>query len=192
MNKPAIRKQMLARRRQLSEAEAHRRSLAVFLNFKTAFDPERHKTIHLFLSIQKFKELDTSPIVGFLEREHPSVKIGVPRVDFEAKILIHHEYDEGALSENSWGIREPLETAPVMRPEEFDLVLVPMLAFDRRCHRVGYGGGYYDKFLAQVREDCDKVGLCYQFGLLERTLSSEQFDVALDSVIAENEIFSPE
>ena len=79
-----------------------------------------------------------------------------------------------------------------MRPEEFDLVLVPMLAFDRRCHRVGYGGGYYDKFLAQVREDCDKVGLCYQFGLLERTLSSEQFDVALDSVIAENEIFSPE
>ena len=189
MTKPAIRKQMLARRRQMSGEEARRRSQAVFQNFLSVFNPERHRTVHLFLSIVKFQELDTSPIIAFLSEKHPDVKVGVPRVDFAAKTLLHHEYDEAALAENSWGIREPLESAPALKPEEFDLALVPMLAFDRQCHRVGYGGGYYDKFLAQVRKDCHKFGLCYQFGLLEANLSPENFDVAVDCVITDERVY---
>ena len=54
---------------------------------------------------------------------------------------------------------------------------------------MGYGGGYYDKFLAQVRKDCHKFGLCYQFGLLEANLSPENFDVAVDCVITDERLY---
>jgi len=62
------------------------------------------------------------------------------------------------LVENRWGIREP-DGEQTAAPAEFDIVLVPLLAFDSVGHRVGYGKGYYDRFLAECRPDCLKVGL---------------------------------
>ena len=187
--KKELRKTYLERRRALTESEVANKSQAIFQNWLPLLDPASHHTVHSFLSIRDFREVETSLFLDHLETHHPTTRIGVPRVGFESKELTHHTFLPHQLEKNSWGIFEPQGTAPRLEPIEFDMVLVPMLAFDKNGFRLGYGGGYYDKFLAQVRKDCHKFGLCYQFGLLEANLSPENFDVAVDCVVTDERVY---
>jgi len=90
----------------------------------------------------------------------------VPRVDRERREMQAcriHSLDE--LVPGSWGILEPAEATP-MEPAQIDLIVMPGLAFDRQGRRLGYGAGYYDRFLHGVRPDCVRLGLAYEVQLL--------------------------
>lgn len=176
---------MLARRKQLSPSEVEAKSSAILANLQSIFESQTYQKVHLFLSIQKFGEVATGPIIEHLRTYYPNTDIGVPRVDSGTNTLVHHRFSESELRKSSWGIREPVASSPILAAETFDLVLVPMLAFDKRGYRVGYGGGYYDKFLAQVRPECRKVGLCFEFGRLDEDIPNNQFDIKLDCVVTE-------
>ena len=78
------------------------------------------------------------------------------------------------------GIPEPMEDAPVAE-DKTALVLMPGLAFDPQGHRIGYGGGFYDRFLAK-EPNHPTVALCYEFQMLEK-LETEEFDVPVDLVL---------
>ena len=184
--KKELRKTFLSRRRELTDDQVLHRSQAIFQNWLSFLDPQKHRTVHTFLSIRAFREVETSPFIAHLETAHPAVRVGVPRVGFESKELTHHLFLPHQLEKNSWGIFEPKIEAPVMEPHEFDMILVPMLAFDRRGDRLGYGGGYYDKFLAQVRPDCDLIGLCFALGLSMEDLPASIHDVPLHCVVTED------
>jgi 5-formyltetrahydrofolate cyclo-ligase len=80
-----------------------------------------------------------------------------------------------------------VETATA-EPQEIDLVIVPLLAFDEKGIRVGYGKGYYDRYLKDCREDCLKVGFSY-FEAVERIEDADEFDVPLDFCITPNRIY---
>jgi 5-formyltetrahydrofolate cyclo-ligase len=86
------------------------------------------------------------------------------------------------------GILEPEEgNFKVIPPEVIDLMIVPGVAFDRKKFRLGYGGGYYDRLLRQVGEQCVAVGVAFELQLLEE-LPVEPFDMPVDMVVTENSI----
>jgi 5-formyltetrahydrofolate cyclo-ligase len=183
--KSELRKSTLAKRKALTGAEVTEKSYSIFRKWQPLLQPERHRWVHTFISIPEFKEVDTKPFIDHL-KSFPQIQIGVPRVDFQTREVTHHPYCDLKLVRNSWGILEPPASSPELKPELFDMVLVPMIAFDRLGHRLGYGGGYYDRFLAKVRPDCLRIGLCFELGFLDSDLPARDHDVSLDGVITES------
>ncbi len=97
-----------------------------------------------------------------------------------------------AVQPNRYGIPEPVAPAELLEPFQLDLVLLPLLAFDRRGHRLGHGGGYYDRSFAFLREQARPtepllVGIAYAFQELPQ-IRAEAWDVALDFIATEREL----
>ena len=117
------------------------------------------RALNTFIRIAKFNEFDTSMIYYRIWHERRGVATSAPVTDRETGELEARYFDEATvLSENDWGIREPAGTERA-DPRAIDLVIVPLLCFDEGGHRVGYGKGYYDRFLARCRPDCLKLGV---------------------------------
>jgi 5-formyltetrahydrofolate cyclo-ligase len=91
----------------------------------------------------------------------------------------------GELKEGKYGILEPqLDEEKIISPEDIDLLLMPGVAFDFNGGRVGYGGGFYDRFLKQVREDSKKIALAYSFQIFDKVPMDES-DMRIDEVITD-------
>jgi 5-formyltetrahydrofolate cyclo-ligase len=182
MTKQALRKLYLEKRLELSEGEYGQRNFQLYQNFFANIDLSFVKVLHTFLPITSKKEIDTWLIIDRIRREFPNVRISIPKVNNETSAL-EHFYFEGLhqLTTNTWGIQEPKQGIPT-EIEKIDLVLVPLLAFDNHGHRVGYGKGYYDKFLAACRPDCKKIGLSL-FASEEKIDDVHTKDISLDSCI---------
>lgn len=163
MLKAELRKIYLARRRALSAAERRRRSEKIAALFFAGFDLDKIDYLHCFLPIEKFKEIDTRLIFERVWTDFPRIRTLVPRVDFETGEMENLKFTPATeLARNRWGIDEPPSRGgELIETEKIDLVVVPLLCFDRRGFRVGYGKGFYDRFLARCRKDCLKVGLSY-------------------------------
>ena len=165
MTKAALRRKVLAQRKTLTAEDVRQRSQLIagrffdFLNHSSlANTPVR---IHSFLPIQRQNEVDTWLIIRKIWEEYTHLTIAVPVTDASENTLSHYRLlPETLLVENRWGIPEP--ATPVQQPQQpadFALVLVPLLTFDQQGQRLGYGGGFYDRFLAKCRPDCLKIGL---------------------------------
>ncbi|WP_242926451.1 5-formyltetrahydrofolate cyclo-ligase [Pontibacter vulgaris] len=182
MQKAELRKLMLQQRRALPAEEVQRLSECIADQFFANFPLQPGQTVHIFLPIIKNNEVNTWPIIKRLRLEHPEVRVAVPVTDVEQNILTHHHLtDEAILIENPWGIPEPQNAQHILAPE-VDIVLIPLLAFDKAGHRVGYGKGFYDRFLADCRPDVLKVGLSLK-PPIESIADPNPFDVPLDDVV---------
>ena len=189
MTKNELRQIYLARQKALTSEQRAEDSRRIVLQFFECIDLSKTKLLHCFVTIEKFKEVETSSILRALRENSPKTRIAAPRVNFEtAELESVICTGETELVENAWGIREPVD-AELIDPVDIDMVLVPGLAFDRVGHRVGYGKGFYDRFLKTCREDCVKVGLSY-FGPLEEISDVHEGDTALDLCITPNGIFT--
>ncbi|WP_187264051.1 5-formyltetrahydrofolate cyclo-ligase [Pontibacter beigongshangensis] len=182
MQKEELRKLMLQQRRALSAEEVQRRSGRIAALFFEQFPLQAGQTVHVFLPILKHNEINTWLIIEGLRREHPAVRVVVPVTDVAQNSLTHHHLtEESVLIENAWGIPEP-QNARRVHAQEVDMVLLPLLAFDLYGHRVGYGKGFYDRFLAECRPDVLKIGLSLE-PPVERIADPHPFDVQLDAVV---------
>ncbi|WP_299984318.1 5-formyltetrahydrofolate cyclo-ligase [uncultured Pontibacter sp.] len=182
MHKAELRKTMLQRRRALSVDEVAVRSQRIADLFFQHFPLQAGQIVHVFLPIIKNNEVNTWPIIERLRLECPEVRVVVPVTDAEQHTLSHHQLtEESVLVENAWGIPEP-QDAEIVHAHEVDLVLIPLLAFDKQGHRVGYGKGFYDRFLADCRPDVVKVGLSLE-PPVERIADPNVYDVPLDFAI---------
>ena len=182
MLKAELRKLMLQKRRALPPEEVQRRSKAIADQFFADFPLQAGRTVHIFLPIVKNNEVNTWPIIERLRLQHPEVRVAVPVTDVTQNILTHHHLtDEAILVENPWGIPEP-QNAQHILAHEVDIVLIPLLAFDETGHRVGYGKGFYDRFLADCRPDVLKIGLSLE-PPVETIADPNPFDVPLDAVV---------
>ena len=191
MTKAELRKIHLSRQKDLSQADREQKSLAIADQFFQNFDLSRTQFIHCFIPIEKFNEIDTMFIFEGLWSDHPRIRTVVPRVDFETKGIRNLLFDSTTeLKRNSWHIDEPAHDEFV-ETDKIDIVLAPGSCFDRQGHRVGYGKGFYDRFLKTCRPDCLKIGLSY-FEPVEAIEDIHDGDVALDFVITpETVIGSP-
>jgi 5-formyltetrahydrofolate cyclo-ligase len=140
---------------------------------------------HIFLPISQKNEVDTGPIIDLLRSIHK--KIVVPKVKND-RLLEHYLLEvDTTLKKNHWGIPEP-ESGHQIAIEKIDLVFVPMLAFDQRGHRVGYGKGFYDRFLHKCRADVLKVGLCF-FDAVEEISDIGPTDISMDYCLTPEKVY---
>jgi 5-formyltetrahydrofolate cyclo-ligase len=191
MTKTELRKIYLARQKTFSSSERAEKSRRIALHFFECIDLSKTKLLHCFIPIEKFNEVDTSIILRALRENSPKTLIAVPRVNFEtAELESLICKAEAVLIENAWGIREPFD-AELVETADIDMVLAPGLAFDLSGHRVGYGKGFYDRFLKTCRNDCVKIGLSY-FEPLEEISDVHGGDIALDIFITPDGIFTAE
>ena len=188
MEKAELRKLMLQRRRAFSAEEVQQRSQRIADLFFQTFQLQPGQTVHVFLPIIRNNEVNTWCIIEQLRLEHPEVRVAVPVTDAEQLVLTHHHLtEESVLVENPWGIPEP-QNAHIIHAHEVDVVLIPLLAFDQVGHRVGYGKGFYDRFLADCRPDVLKIGLSLE-PPVAGIADPNPFDVPLDYAITPEEVW---
>lgn len=188
MDKERLREICLARQKSLSEDARRRLSQKIAENFFAGFDLAQIRFLHCFLPIRKFNEIDTRIILTRLRKSFPQVENFVPRVNFESGEIENARFTETAkLVENQWNIQEP-SGEDLIESAEIDLVLVPLLCFDEQGFRVGYGKGFYDRFLKNCRAGCLKIGLSY-FPPVEKIRDAQTFDVRLDYCVTPEKIF---
>lgn len=152
------------------------------------FDWHGLEYVHTFLPIQKHIEPDTYRLVDWLRNAFPYLKIIVSKSDLKTNLMEHFVWEEDLILEvNRWGIEEPVEGKPVV-PLQLDAVIVPLLVFDQKGHRVGYGKGFYDRFLATCRPDCLTIGLSF-FAPITEIKDVTPFDISLDFCITPERIY---
>ncbi len=161
MTKVELRAAFRQKRRSLSEGEWQNRCEAISNQFFTFLSSKPVSVIGTFLPIESQKEVNTWLIIRRLWQEFPQIRVAAPVTDLETGTLENYEITpETVLIKNHYGIPEPPPTSLfAIQDSLFDIILVPLLTFDQTGNRVGYGGGFYDRFLAQCRPDCMKIGL---------------------------------
>jgi 5-formyltetrahydrofolate cyclo-ligase len=185
MLKSELRKRALAQRNALSEQQFDAFNLGLLAQFKQ-LDLSAVKSIHVFLPIISKKEPDTFLIIDYLERSHPEIVIVVSKSDFKTSLLGHFTYAGKAdLMNNHYHIPEPQTAKPF--DGKLDMVLVPLLAFDKKGYRVGYGKGFYDRFLNDI--NTIKVGVSF-FDGVDEIIDVHLNDIKLDMCITPDKLIS--
>ena len=140
---------------------------------------------HLFMASEQNNEIDTSILMSVLQGKDKQIVI--------PKILDHYELehyllaDQTPLKRTRWGILEP-QSGIKINSNQIDVVFVPLLIFDLQGHRIGYGKGYYDRFLAKCRKETIKVGFSY-FDPIERIEDIQSHDIPINFVITRDRIY---
>jgi 5-formyltetrahydrofolate cyclo-ligase len=181
MIKTQLRKAYLERRAALSAQEVQEASRGIAELFFDEVPLAGVRSVHTFIRIPKFNEIDTSLIYHRIWREYPSIQMSAPRLSGSDGIESVNFDLAAETAESDWGIHEPAGDI-LTPPEDIDVVIVPLLCFDLRGYRVGYGKGYYDRFLAKCRSDCLKVGVSC-FPPVPSIEDVDRYDVKLDLCI---------
>jgi 5-formyltetrahydrofolate cyclo-ligase len=190
MTKQELRKEYIQRRKALTANETAAQSQAIARLFFSFFAVDRLKAIHTYLPIRRQNEVDTFPIIYTLQEKFLKTHIVISRSLAETVEMEHYQWvPDMTLTVNSWGILEPNPHSSIHYPlSEIDLVLIPLLAFDRYGNRVGYGKGFYDRFLAKCRSDVLKVGVSF-FEPTDRISDVSPFDIRLDYCITPGRVW---
>ena len=187
MNKDQLRKLYIQKRKALSDVEFKQLNKAIVDSFFKGVDLSNVKVLHTFLPIEKNREVNTWLIINKIKSDFPSIMISVPRINNQSAMIESFYYEKAEQLElNMWDIPEPKQGMPT-DINDVDMVLVPLLAFDREGNRVGYGRGFYDKFLATCPERASKVGLSH-FPPVKEIEGMGNYDVPLDMAVTPEKV----
>lgn len=151
MDKSELRQKYRELREGLSPAAVAEKSAALCRRLASATLLCEGETVMAYLAFNN--EVDLGRLFELL----PGIHWVLPRI--EGKDMLLHPYEPGRLVRHPFGMLEPRASAPVVDPQDLDVVLVPGVAFDPRGGRLGFGGGFYDRFL--VKTSAIRVGVCY-------------------------------
>ncbi len=187
--KSFLRRQYLEKRLALSIEEVDTASLAI-ANRCLELPMWEKEIFHLFLSITQKNEVVTNPLLTLLQGRDKSIV--VPKILPEGNLEHILLQDATKIKLNAWGVPEPL-SGILIPPEKIEVVFVPLLVFDTQGNRVGYGKGFYDRFLAACSPQVIKVGLSF-FEPVDRIADVDAFDIPLTSCVTplRSYLFSPE
>ena len=175
MNKKELRSLIRQQKRAMTESQIREKSEKLGQLFAASAAYRNAKTVYGYLPYSQ--EVRT---VAMLERAIADGKrVAVPKVIGDDMKFIYIR-DLSRVEKGYAGIPEPVDDGPIA-DDPTALVLMPGLAFDREGHRIGYGGGFYDRFLAQ-EPDHPTLALCYDFQMME-SLETEEFDIPVDTVL---------
>ncbi len=159
--KSQLRSKLFQKRSALSSFQAKDLSNEINEKLIDHINWQKIKTINAYQAIELNKEVDIGKLLDFLRQNHSKIYI---------ELIPNRIYDSQEIPKN----------------KVYDLIIVPVVGFDRTGNRLGYGGGYYDKFLA--RNKCRQtIGLAYSFQEVEN-IPAEEHDQKLDLIITEKEI----
>lgn len=162
MLKAAIRQQALAFRKNLSDEKWLSMNLAIqknLLDFLQTF-PAGTKILS-FQAIVDKREIDLSATHEKLRKPPFEFQVGFPRANpVDTSLQTYLTNEQSQFEQSRWGIWEPeASSSQEMQAKDWDVVLVPLLAIDQNGHRVGYGKGFYDRFLAETKSECISIGI---------------------------------
>lgn len=179
--KKDIRKHFLEQRLNLDDLAAATLNAQLLENCR-GLDFSRELFAHVFLPIASRREVDTWSLIRWMQETWPALQWALSRSNLSTGDMEHFIWTPATtLVSNKYGIPEPDGGTRVL-PEVLDLVFVPLLAFDRKGHRVGYGKGMYDRFLQQCRPGVRTIGLSL-FEPVEKIEDISPADVPLQTVV---------
>ncbi len=187
MKKKELRKIFAEKRSSLSDAEKSKLDDLLLIQFQKLRLPVIQYLFTYYPLVAKH-EPDTGLVTRYLQFLFPHLQIAIPKTDFntgEMKAMLVS--DESIYALNHYGIYEP-ENSIELDPLMIDLVIVPLLAFDKTGFRVGYGKGFYDKYLALCDEKIVTVGFSY-FEPVEKIEDTNAFDVPLKYCITPERLY---
>lgn len=185
MNKDELRRCMIERRNSLNNKDIEKKSQTIISNLSKLSVYKYSKFIFVYVSFRS--EVITK---GFIMNAIKDGKrIAVPITLAEKKIIQPCEIRSlNELAPGTWGILEPKKgNYKVVDSSQIDLAIVPGLAFDYSFNRLGYGAGYYDRFLPSMNSLAIKIGICYDFQLID-SLPAEKYDIPMDVIITEKRL----
>jgi len=187
MIKNTVRKEFLQRRMNLPEDELQQRSALIASNFRKLELPSVNYLLSYHPLVNRH-EFDVSVCEEILKEQNLSMRIGWPKIhvdllEMEA-VLVEKD---GLFIKNKFNILEPIGGV-IIPPRQIDLFFVPLVAFDERGYRVGYGKGYYDRYLANCRPEAIKIGFSF-FEAVEYIEDIDEFDVPLNFCITPHRIY---
>ena len=154
LSKPELRRTLLARRAALTPEDVSAASAVAQGELRATIDWASIRSVHVYRSVAEWGEIATTALVAWLESEWPAIEIVQPSLNKD-------------------------QPSP---EQQFDLIVVPALGFDRDNNRLGLGGGWYDRFVAQ-QPQARKIGVAYAWALVEDGIPVEPWDMKLDSVV---------
>lgn len=185
MNKAQLRKLYKKKRLSLSTDEVQQKSVQIANNL-LQLDIWHYDYYHLFLPIKKWNEVDTQPIMNILMSKDKNIVIS--HSDFDSIQMINILLEEQTvIKENKYGIPEPINGERIS-DHLMDVVFVPLLITDQKGYRVGYGKGFYDRFLANCRPNVLKIGVSF-FEPINEIEDVHEMDVTLDMVVTPEKIY---
>ncbi len=187
MIKKELRKIYREKREALTASEKMKLDDLLLINFQKT-DISFINSLFSYWPIEENNEPNTHLITDYLEFKNPQLKIAYPRTDIfinEMEAVLTDPTT--SFLQNEFNIYEP-ETGNIFPADEIDLILVPLLTFDKKGYRVGYGKGFYDKYLANCRKDCIKVGFSY-FEPVDEITDKADFDVPLNFCITPQTVY---
>ena len=175
MDKKELRRYIREKKRAMTEAEIEEKSRRLGELFLATEAYRKADTIYGYLPYNQ--EVRTVPMLEQALRD--GKRVAVPKCYGDEMRFIYLT-DLTRVEKGYAGIPEPVEDGPVAH-DRTALVLMPGLAFDREGHRIGYGGGFYDKYLS-AEPGHPTLALCYDFQMLPE-LETEEYDIPVDSVL---------
>lgn len=169
MIKHMLRQQLLLKRQGLSKAEVKYLSQAISIKLLSSINWKKVNSLHYYSSIENLNEVDLDYFIVRL-------KIINPKINLFTNIKVGDFWRVKAIKKDQ------------IIPESYDVIIVPMLGFDQTLNRLGYGGGFYDKFL-DSKLKAVKIGVCYEQGFMTE-FCSEEHDIAMNIIVTENKILS--
>lgn len=145
-------------------------------------DFKQVRYLHIYLPIREKKEMNTMLLIDWLKENHPEIRIVVPKSDFATNSMNHYALGDVEFKVSRFGIPEPVSGEEVAI-KSIDMAIVPLLAVDRRGHRVGYGRGFYDRFLIECRPDVKTIGISF-FEPVDEIMDAGARDVPLKKCIS--------
>lgn len=187
--KDILRKSCLEQRNSLGGRELRERSSNIFNNLKNMDEFKKSRYIMCYMSFGN--EVDTSELIK--ECLELGKRVAIPLIedlDGTGKKISPCEISdmESNFEKGTYGILEPKkETARRIDPQVIDLVIVPGVAFDIKKNRIGYGAGYYDRFLKKVEKDCVKIAVAFELQIVDE-IPYEDHDLPMDMIITEKRV----
>ena len=186
MIKKEVRQKYKELRQQLSENETEELSLQI-ANQLIRLDIWQHSFYHLFLPIESQKEVNTEYILQVLAGKDKNIVLS--KSDFSTREMTHFLLTYNTtIKKNAYDIPEPIDGLEVP-VSKIDVVFVPLLAFDEKGNRVGYGKGFYDKFLAECKPEILKIGVSFfePENIISDVLNT---DIQLDLCITPTKVYN--
>ncbi len=185
MKKSLLRKKYKELRQQLSLTEVDDFSLAI-ANKLLTLDIWDKTFYHIFLSIEEQKEINTDYILNILAGKDKNIIIS--KSNFEDYSMTHYLLtDNTKIKKNAYHIPEPVDGIEIPS-SQLEVVFIPLLAFNETGHRIGYGKGFYDRFLANCKPETLKIGLSF-FEVEDEIFEASEDDVRLDYCVTPNRVY---
>jgi 5-formyltetrahydrofolate cyclo-ligase len=187
MTKSALRSIYKDKRNALSASDRMKLDDLVLIQFQRLQLPEV-QTLLSYMPIPSHHEVDTVPLAEFLQFRMPWLQLAYPRIHYnEVSMEAVLVTDATEFADNHYGIAEP-QGEIILQPQELDIVFVPLLVYDVKGYRVGYGKGFYDRYLKLCRQDVIKIGFSY-FEPEPLISDINEFDIPLNFAITPERIY---